>query len=41
MQPWIQNVSLTNVHDGYHYDAGANSVLIQIVDPAGITQLGE
>ena len=41
MQPWIQNVSLTNVRDGYHYDAGANSVLIQIVDPAGITQLGE
>lgn len=34
MQPWIQNVSLANVRDGYHYDAGLNSVLIQIVDPA-------
>jgi predicted protein tyrosine phosphatase len=32
-QPWIQNVSLEDVKKGYHYDAGPNSVLIQICDP--------
>lgn len=31
--PWIQNISLTNIVDGRHYDAGPNSMLIQIVDP--------
>lgn len=31
--PFIDNISLANVQDGYHYDAGENGVLIQIVDP--------
>lgn len=31
--PWIQNVSLANIVEGKHYDAGPNSMLIQIVDP--------
>jgi predicted protein tyrosine phosphatase len=30
---WIQNVSLADIVRGYHYDAGPNSMLIQIVDP--------
>lgn len=30
---FIQNISLQNVRDGFHYDAGSNSMLIQIVDP--------
>jgi predicted protein tyrosine phosphatase len=30
---WIQNVSLADIVRGYHYDAGQNSMLIQIVDP--------
>ena len=34
MNPWIQNVSLTDVKKGHHIDAGINSMLIQIVDPA-------
>jgi len=33
MNPWIQNVSLADVKKGFHYDAGPNSLLIQIVDP--------
>lgn len=32
--PWIQNVSLGDIQKGYHIDAGINSMLIQIVDPA-------
>ena len=32
--PWIQNVSLAEVKKGHHMDAGINSMLIQIVDPA-------
>ena len=32
--PWIQNVSLSDIKKGYHIDAGINSMLIQIVDPA-------
>lgn len=32
--PWIQNVSMRNIRQGHHYDAGINSMLIQIVDPA-------
>jgi predicted protein tyrosine phosphatase len=32
--PWIQNVSLTDVKRGLHFEAGINSMLIQIVDPA-------
>jgi len=34
MAPWIQNVSLSDVKKGHHIDAGINSMLIQIVDPA-------
>jgi predicted protein tyrosine phosphatase len=32
--PWIQNVSLGDIQKGFHIDAGINSMLIQIVDPA-------
>ena len=32
--PWIQNVSLSDVKRGLHFEAGINSMLIQIVDPA-------
>lgn len=31
---WIQNVSLADVRNGHHIEAGPNSMLIQIVDPA-------
>ena len=31
--PWIENISLGDVARGRHHDAGANSMLIQIVDP--------
>ena len=31
--PFIENISLADVRDGYHYDAGQAGVLIQIVDP--------
>lgn len=31
--PWIQNVALVDVKRGFHFDAGINSMLIQIVDP--------
>ena len=34
MKPWIQNVSLADIKKGHHIDAGFNSMLIQIVDPA-------
>lgn len=34
MKPWIQNVSLSDIQKGLHIDAGINSMLIQIVDPA-------
>jgi rhodanese-related sulfurtransferase len=30
---WIQNISLADVGSGRHFDAGPNSMLIQIVDP--------
>jgi predicted protein tyrosine phosphatase len=30
--PWIQNVSLSNIKKGVHYDPGPNNLLIQIVD---------
>lgn len=33
--PWIENVAATDVTQGFHHDAGANSLLIQIADPAG------
>ena len=31
---WIQNVSMSDVKQGFHIDPGFNSMLIQIVDPA-------
>jgi predicted protein tyrosine phosphatase len=31
---WIQNVAMADVARGFHFDAGPNSMLIQIVDPA-------
>ena len=35
MNPWIQNVALSDIRKGHHIDAGINSMLIQIVDPPG------
>jgi len=32
--PWIQNVSMKDIKTGCHIEAGDNSMLIQIVDPA-------
>jgi hypothetical protein len=32
--PWIENVSLGDIPKGRHHNAGENSMLIQIVDPA-------
>ena len=34
MMPWIQNVALADVPKGHHIRVEANSMLIQIVDPA-------
>ena len=34
MTPWIQNVALADIPRAFHIDAGINSMLIQIVDPA-------
>ena len=31
---WIQNVSMSDIRQGFHVDPGINSMLIQIVDPA-------
>lgn len=33
MNPWIENVALSDIKKGRHIDAGPNSMLIQIVDP--------
>ena len=30
--PWIQNVALSDIKKGRHYDPGPNNLLIQIVD---------
>jgi predicted protein tyrosine phosphatase len=30
---WIENVAMWAIEAGHHYDAGDNSMLIQIVDP--------
>jgi hypothetical protein len=30
--PWIQNVALADIPKGFHFDAGENSMLIQITD---------
>lgn len=32
--PWIQNVALSDIKSAKHIEAGENSMLIQIVDPA-------
>jgi predicted protein tyrosine phosphatase len=32
--PWIEHVSRDQIISGFHHDAGANSMLIQIMDPA-------
>lgn len=31
---WIQNVSMSDIKQGFHINPGINSMLIQIVDPA-------
>ena len=31
--PWIQNISLEDCSRGFHFEPGANSMLIQICDP--------
>jgi predicted protein tyrosine phosphatase len=33
--PWIENVAVSDVSIGFHHDAGTNSMLISICDPAG------
>ena len=33
--PWIENVAASDVSIGFHHDAGPNSMLISICDPAG------
>jgi predicted protein tyrosine phosphatase len=35
LTPWIQNVSMSDVKRGHHFEAGINSMLIQICDPPG------
>ena len=32
---WIENVAAADISTGFHHDAGSNSMLISIVDPAG------
>lgn len=34
MKPWIENCSRKDIQIGQHFDAGDNSMLIQIADPA-------
>ena len=31
---WIENAAVTDIPTGFHHDAGANSMLIRIFDPA-------
>lgn len=33
--PYIENCAADDVKNGYHHDAGPNSMLIQIMDPPG------
>jgi len=33
--PWIENVAAVDIPKGFHHDAGPNSMLISISDPAG------
>lgn len=35
MKPWIENIGLREIREGFHHDAGINSMLIQICDPPG------
>jgi rhodanese-related sulfurtransferase len=35
MTPWIQNVSMSDIKQGFHIDPGINCMLIQICDPPG------
>jgi predicted protein tyrosine phosphatase len=35
MMPWIENVAAIDVTKGFHHEAGINSMLISICDPAG------
>lgn len=30
---WIENISMQNAREAYHFDPGVNSMLIQITDP--------
>lgn len=32
--PWIENVAASDIPIGFHHNAGSNSMLISIVDPA-------
>ena len=32
VMPWIENIGLKEVKEGFHHDPGLNSMLIQIVD---------
>lgn len=36
MNPWIQNVALSDIKQGFHIDPGPNAMLIQICDPGYI-----
>jgi protein tyrosine phosphatase len=33
MNPWIQNISYSDVKNGFHIDPGINAMMINIVDP--------
>lgn len=33
--PWIQNVGMSDIRKGLHFDPGVNAMLIQICDPPG------
>lgn len=33
--PWIQNVAMSDIRNGFHINPGPNAMLIQIVDPPG------
>lgn len=35
LAPWIENVAAADIPQARHHDAGPNSMLIQIADPAG------
>lgn len=33
--PWIQNVAMSDIKNGFHFNPGENAMLIQIMDPPG------